>query len=181
MQATDIAHVIQLAVAPVFLLTGIGALLSVLSARVGRIVDRSRQIEEKHADAEEHLDPDIQCEIDLLSRRTRVAYWAISLCTACALLICTLIVVLFVGAFLSLDVSSAIAILFIAAMAALIIGLYCFLHEIYLATASLRFRWRSRAGPDKNRRTRPPSADPGRSRGTDEAAGESGIRPPGTS
>ncbi|MDV3242349.1 MAG: DUF2721 domain-containing protein [Methylocaldum sp.] len=142
--ATDIAHVIELAVAPVFLLTGIGALLSVLSSRVGRIVDRSRQIEDKHAGTDEHLHPDIQCEISMLSRRARIAYWAISLCTACALLICTLIVVLFVGAFLSLDVSNAIAILFIAAMAALIIGLYCFLHEIYLATASLRFRWRYR-------------------------------------
>ena len=125
MQATDIAHVIQLAVAPVFLLTGIGALMSVLSARV--------------------------------------AYWVISLCTACALLICTLIVILFVGAFLSLDVSSAIAILFIAAMAALIIGLYCFLHEIYPATASLRFRWRSRTDPDKGRVVRIPSPHPGQS------------------
>jgi hypothetical protein len=181
MQATDIAHVIQLAVAPVFLLTGIGALLSVLSARVGRIVDRSRQIEEKHAGTGEHLDPDVQREIDLLSRRTRVAYWAISLCTACALLICTLIVILFVGAFLSLDVSSAIAILFIAAMAALIIGLYCFLHEIYLATASLRFRWHSRTDRDKGRAARTEFPVPGRSPVTDGPVCESEQQPPGIS
>jgi hypothetical protein len=181
MQATDIAHVIQLAVAPVFLLTGIGALLSVLSARVGRIVDRSRQIEEKHAGRDGHLAPDVQREIDMLSRRTRVAYWAISLCTTCALLICTLIVILFVGAFLSLDVSSAIAILFIAAMAALIIGLYCFLHEIYLATASLRFRWRSRTDPDKGRVVRIPSPHPGQSPVTDRPVGESEQQPPGIS
>jgi hypothetical protein len=110
-----------------------------------------------------------------------VAYWAISLCTACALLICTLIVILFVGAFLSLDVSSAIAILFIAAMAALIIGLYCFLHEIYLATASLRFRWRSRTGPDKSRAARTDFPVPGQSPVTDGPVCESEQQPPGIS
>lgn len=145
LQATEMAHVIQLSVAPVFLLSGIGALLSVLSTRVGRIVDRSRQIEDKHADTNEQPHPHTQCEIDMLSRRARVANWAISLCTTCALLICTLIVILFVGAFLSIDVSKAIAFFFIAAMTALIIGLCCFLHEIYLATASLRFRRRFRS------------------------------------
>jgi hypothetical protein len=140
LQASEMAHVIQLSVAPVFLLTGIGALLSVLSTRVGRIVDRSRQIKEKLADSREQPHPDIQCELNILSRRARWANWAISLCTTCALLICTLIVVLFVGAFLSLDVSTAIAWLFIAAMTALILGLLCFLKEIHLAIASLRFR-----------------------------------------
>ena len=130
--------------APVFLLSGIGTLLSVLITRVGRIVDRSRLIEDRLAKGGDLPHPDIHRELSLLCRRARVAHWAISLCTSCALLICTLIVVLFVGAFLNLDVSTAIALLFIAAMAALIADLFCFLHEIYLATASLRLRWRSR-------------------------------------
>ncbi len=143
LQVTDMAHVIQLSVAPVFLLSGIGALLSVLSARVGRIVDRSRQIE-KSADAAQKHHPDIQRELDILSRRAHVASWSISLCTTCALLICTVIVVLFVGAFLNLDVSTAIAMLFIAAMVALIVGLLCFLKEIHLAIASLRLRRQAR-------------------------------------
>jgi len=142
---TDMAHVIQLSVAPVFLLSGIGALLSVLSTRVGRIVDRSRQIEDEYADSVDQPPPVIQCELDILSRRARVANWAISLCTTCALLICTLISVLFVGAFLSFDVSTTIAMLFIVAMIALIVGLLCFLREIHLAIASLRIRQQSKS------------------------------------
>lgn len=139
LQAADMAHVIQLSVAPVFLLSGIGALLSVLSARVGRVVDRSRHIEHLCEEAAE-LPPQMRREFEILSRRARMANWAISLCTSCALLICTLIVVLFVGAFLSLDVSAIIALLFIAAMGVLILGLICFLKEIHLAIASLRIR-----------------------------------------
>lgn len=109
-----------------------------LSTRVGRIVDRSRHIKEKLADSSEQPHQDIQCELDILSRRAHWANWAISLCTTCALFICALIVVLFVGAFLNLDVSTTIAMLFIAAMTALILGLLCFLKEIHLAIASLQ-------------------------------------------
>jgi hypothetical protein len=134
------AHVIQLSVAPVFLLSGIGALLAVLSARVGRIVDRSRQLEDRLAKSDPPPGATTHPELALLSRRAQMANWAISLCTTCALLICTLIVVLFVGAFMDLDISTAIALLFVAAMAALIIALLCFLREVHLAIASLRTR-----------------------------------------
>ena len=135
------AHVIQLSVAPVFLLSGIGALLSVLSNRVGRIVDRCLQIEERNAHMGEYHTESLG-EIDRLSRRVRLANWAISLCTTCALLICTMIVILFSGAFLNLDVSSSVALLFIAAMTTLIGGLLCFLREVHLAIASLKLRRR---------------------------------------
>lgn len=141
LQAADMAHVIQLSVAPVFLLSGIGALLSVLTTRVGRIVDRARQVENKHPN---NPPPQAEAELDMLSRRARMANWAISLCTTCALLICALIVMLFVGAFLGLDMSTVIALLFMGAMAVLILGLLCFLREIHLAIASLRIRRRIR-------------------------------------
>lgn len=137
LHVTDMAHVIQLSVAPVFLLSAIGALLSVLTTRVGRIVDRTRGIEKISAALGEELHPDIRHELAILSRRACLANWAISLCTSCALLICTVIVVLFVGAFLGFDTSTAVALLFIAAMAALIAGLVCFLREVHLAIASL--------------------------------------------
>ncbi len=127
---TNVAHVIQLAVAPVFLLTGIGAFLSVLTTRVSRIVDRARQLNVDTSGS--------HGERCVLARRARLANWAISLCISCALLICALIVVLFVGAFLSLNVSAAIALLFVSAMLALIAGLLCFLREIHMAIASQR-------------------------------------------
>lgn len=135
---TDLAHVIQLAVAPVFLLTGVGSVLSVLTNRVGRIVDRTRLLESRLAAVESAAFAEVQCEMALLSRRIRVINWAISLCSFCALLICTVIVSLFVGTLVGLDFHIFIAALFIVAMVALILALIFFLREIYLATANLR-------------------------------------------
>ncbi|MGZ8194268.1 MAG: DUF2721 domain-containing protein [Methylosarcina sp.] len=139
-QLTDLAHVIQLAVAPVFLLTGVGSVLSVLTNRMGRIIDRTRLLENRLADNECTAPAEIRCELVLLSRRVRVVNWAISLCTFCALLICTVIVSLFVGTLVGLDFHTFIASLFIIAMIALILALLFFLREIYLAIASLKDR-----------------------------------------
>ena len=127
---STVVHVIQLAVAPVFLLTGIGAILSVLVNRLGRVVDRFRVLEA--------LAPDtVEDEMGILADRARLIHRAISLCTAGALLICVVIATLFVGAILAVDVSAGIAILFIIAMLALIVGLLCFLREIFLATGGI--------------------------------------------
>ncbi len=138
LQVTDISHVIQLAVAPVFLLAGIGGILSVLSIRLGRIVDRARLLEERLSDANNEARAVIHNEHKRLSRRARLANRAISLCTITALLICTVIVVLFVGVFLELNVAVVIALLFITSMVSLIAALLIFLKEIFIGTSSLR-------------------------------------------
>jgi hypothetical protein len=137
-QVTAIAHVIQLAVAPVFLLTGVGAVLGVLTQRLARIIDRARVLEERLPMASEESRPRHLGELELLSRRARLMNRAIGLCTTCALLICAVIVTLFVGAFLKTDVALAIGLLFVAAMLALFGGLLMFLGEIRLATMGLR-------------------------------------------
>jgi len=137
-QVTDMSHVIQLAVAPVFLLAGIGGMLSVLSIRLGRIIDRARRLDERPAAADRRDRAAVKIEYRMLSRRARLIYWAITLCTLCALLVCTVIVVLFVGAYLSLDLAHLIASLFVVSMISLISGLLIFLREIYLGTSSLR-------------------------------------------
>lgn len=132
----SIASVIQLAIAPVFLLTGVGAILNVLTNRLARIVDRARTLEAQLASASD--DVCIRKDLALLSRRGTLINWAISLSTVSIFLVCTVIVVLFVDAFLALNVPEVVAMLFIAAMLALIGGMLVFLHEIHLATASLR-------------------------------------------
>jgi len=137
---TTIAHVIQLAVAPVFLLAGVGAILSVLTTRLSRIVDRARVLEQGLGDAGSAGQAELRASLTTLARRGSLANWAISLCTLCALLVCAVIVVLFIGAFLHVDASIPVALLFIAAMLALIGGLLCFLREIHLATAHLPTR-----------------------------------------
>lgn len=133
----SVAHVIQLAVAPVFLLTGVGAILSVLVNRLGRVVDRFRTLERILPDVGQDALPLHQVEMEILSRRARMIHWAIGLCTGCALLVCIVIATLFVGAITTVEMPVLIAMLFITAMLSLVAGLLCFLHEITLATGGI--------------------------------------------
>jgi hypothetical protein len=135
---TAVAHVIQLAVAPVFLLSGIGAMLSVMTSRLARVVDRARVLEREVLQRGTDPEPLVTDELSALSRRARLISRSISLCTVTALLICAVIAVLFVGAFLQLDTSTTVALLFITAMVAFFAGLLMFLREILLATATVR-------------------------------------------
>jgi hypothetical protein len=131
-----IAHAIQQSVAPVFLLTGVGAILSVLSSRLGRVIDRFRMLDTMDEDKRIVF----KSEIATLLRRARWIHWAISLCTTCALFICLVIAALFIGSELNKDPSGTISAFFIAAMLALTAGLLCFLREISLATDSIKSR-----------------------------------------
>lgn len=132
---TTVSHVIGMAVAPVFLLTGVGTILNVMTNRLSRIIDRFRVLESTTPMPEDIADH--QHEMKVLAHRERVIYWAISLCTICALLICVVIASLFVGAVSGVQLTILIAFLFIAAMFALIGGLLALLREIYIATGSI--------------------------------------------
>lgn len=138
----SVAHAIQLAVAPVFLLTGIGALLTVMTNRLARVIDRARVLEHKLETVQGDDDGGIRSHLKTLAYRAKLIGRAINLCTTTALLVCTVIALLFIGTFLGLDPSMPVALLFIAAMVALVAGLLWFLREIFVATASLRI------GPD---------------------------------
>ncbi len=131
-----VTHVIQQALTPVFLLGAVGAFLNVLTGRLARIVDRFRFLSEiPENESTEHCN-----ELLSLPSRVRLIHWAISLCTLCALFVCTSIVVLFVGAELELSLKRITSILFIAAMMALTGGLLCFLREVTLATDTIKIR-----------------------------------------
>ena len=133
---SDIAQVIQQAVAPVFLLSGVGITLTVLTNRLARIIDRARHLQGTPAGLDLVT---LHTELEVLSRRAQLINRAITLSTACALLICVLIASLFLATFLHRDLSGLIALLFIVGMFAFIGALLSFLREIALATASLRF------------------------------------------
>lgn len=136
--SSDIAHVIQLAVAPVFLLTGIGAILNVMVNRLSRVVDRARVLESKLEHADESGRPDIEERLAMLSRRARLVSHAIALCVLTAVLVCAVIFTLFLGAFLSFKSAVPAALLFIAALLTLLLALIWLLREVFLATASLK-------------------------------------------
>jgi len=134
----DVARLIQLAIAPVFLLTAVGTMIGVLTTRLGRAVDRSRYLEERLR----QMQPDGQRlareELALLGRRARLVYGAIVLAVICALFVGLLIAVAFVDAFIEIDLSKFIGLLFIGAMVAFIFSLLVFLREIFLAVTSAR-------------------------------------------
>ena len=130
---TDITRVIQLAVAPVFLLTAIATLINSLNARLGRIVDRRRVVQERlHTRAPGEAAAAVQ-EIRNLARRSQLVYHSIFCAVLSALLVCLVVAGAFLGALLGVDLARSVATLFIAAMLGLIAGLGLFLREVYLA------------------------------------------------
>ncbi len=135
---SGIAHAIQLALAPVFLLSAIGAMLAVMTNRLSRIVDRARSLETQVAKQAEDVVLK-RAELVLVARRARLVSWAIALCTTTALLVAAVVATLFLGAFLGFEAAIPIALLFIAAMLSVIAALSLFLREVFLSTAGLRF------------------------------------------
>lgn len=126
---TDISRVIQLAVAPVFLLTAIATLINTLNGRLGRIVDRRRTLFGRSGEA----DAAIEAELALLERRSRLVYQAIFYAVLSALLVCLVVASAFVAALVASDLSRLVAGLFIVSMLTMVLALGLFLREVHLA------------------------------------------------
>ncbi len=126
----DMVRAIQLALAPVFLLTGIAGLLNVMAGRLARIVDRVRELGRDAGPA----DPARR----VLERRRHFTSIAITACTIAALLVCIVIATLFVEAMLEAPLKWLVGGLFTAAMLALVVGLAFFLREVQLAMQATR-------------------------------------------
>jgi hypothetical protein len=136
---SNIAHAIQLAVAPVFLLTAVGTLLGVMTNRLSRVIDRARSLEARLEAATAEHAVAIREHLKVLSRRARFINFAITACTVTALLVCAVIAILFFGSYLNFEYSKeTVSLLFILAMISLMSGLLCFLQEVFLATLNLR-------------------------------------------
>jgi MFS family permease len=134
---TSIAHVIQLSVAPVFLLTGVGAMIAVLTNRLGRAVDRARAQEARYAEATAEEQALLRSELRILERRSRMIYAGMLLCALCALLVCSVIVGLFASTLTGAAIAPIIGALFVAAMFAFMGALVAFLREVHLALRTL--------------------------------------------
>jgi hypothetical protein len=137
-EVVDIAHAIDLAVAPVFLLSGIGVLLGVLTNRLARIVDRARKVEESLQQAAVPASGDARGQLKVAARRARFINVSITLGTIAALLVALVVAVLFASTFVPLNLAGPVAVLFVLAMAALVGALLSFLLEVRIAIAALR-------------------------------------------
>jgi hypothetical protein len=134
-----IAHVIEISVAPVFLLAGISGLLMVLTSRLARTIDRSRSLQMVEV---ARLSPSQEVAVELemasLLKRSRFINLSISLATCSALLVCLVIIMLFLGSLVSINVSQVVASLFIVCMVVLSAAFSCFLAEVFVAARTLR-------------------------------------------
>ena len=145
MNINNVTDAIQLALAPVFLLTGIAGLLNVMAGRLSRIIDRGRHFTEGANPAVLEVTPAIEEELRLLDRRRHLTSSAITMCTLAALLVCVVIATLFLEVMLNVRLEWLVSLSFTAATAVLITGLGFFLREVHLATKSIRIG--SPAGP----------------------------------
>jgi hypothetical protein len=135
---SEIIRVIQLVVAPVFLLTAVATTIVALNTRLGRAVDRRRMLEDELVKLAGDEAEGAMGELAQIQRRVLYVYTAILCAVLCALFVCLLIMAAFIGGLVAVDVTRVIAALFILAMAALIASLLSFLREIFLAVYTPR-------------------------------------------
>ncbi|MEO6185005.1 MAG: DUF2721 domain-containing protein [Steroidobacteraceae bacterium] len=136
---SDVAHAMQLALGPVFLLNGVGVMLAMLTTRLARIVDRARDLEARLPIAGEDEIVEIHRVLTVTSRRARLMNRAITLGTVAALLVATVVALLFATAYVTFPIGPIIAVLFVICMGSLVGSLWCFLIEVRVATEALRF------------------------------------------
>ena len=137
---SEVAAIIQLAVAPVFLLAGIGAFLNVCASRLARIVDRARQIEPQLLGSRGAEHDRLQGEIRIIDRRITLVSRAITLSVVSAVLTCAVVILLFAGTLVDAEFGTSIALLFITTMVAIGLGFAVFLLETRVASRAVRIR-----------------------------------------
>jgi hypothetical protein len=134
-----VGDVIRLAVAPVFLLSGVGIMLTLFTNRLARAIDRAREMERSLSTVcEPERANELHSSLANLARRGRLLGVAIALGTICALLVSIVIVVLFLGESFNMRINLVVDALFIAAMLSFIGAILCFLREVFISTATLR-------------------------------------------
>jgi drug/metabolite transporter (DMT)-like permease len=137
---TEVAHIIQLAVAPIFLLAGIGAFLNVCAGRLARIIDRARDIEPRILASRGQEHDRWLREIRILDRRMAMVSQAIFFSVLAAVLTCVVVFLLFTAALTNAKFGTAVALLFMASMVAIGLGFAIFLFETRLGSRAVRIR-----------------------------------------
>jgi hypothetical protein len=134
----EFARAVQLALAPAFLLSGIAALLNVMTGRIARIVDRGRALAEHDAALAPADNGSTRIEWHTLEQRRHLTSVAVTFTTIAALFVCVVIAGLFVEVMLQAPLKWFISAFFALAMLALVVGLTFFLREVHLAMHTVR-------------------------------------------
>ncbi|APW47532.1 DUF2721 domain-containing protein [Rhodoferax antarcticus] len=141
--ATDlqsVSHGIQLAVAPVFLLTAVAGMIGTAAGRLARIIDRARVLEAQ-VDKSPKSDPMTLTfkELKLLRQRGALVNSCIALLTFCGIMIGLTIMALFLGETAEINVFRLASILFLLGVTLFLLALLCFFVETVMATRVLKF------------------------------------------
>lgn len=134
----SISNAIELALGPVFLLTGIAGMLNVMSGRLSRIIDRGRALTEGTNATASLSQDDIDAQLILLEQRRHITSIAITMCTVSALLVCLVIVSLFMEVMFNILLNWIIGGLFTLATLALVVGLAFFLREVHKSANTIK-------------------------------------------
>ena len=132
-----LAQTIQIALAPVFLLVAMGSLLNVVTGRLARVVDRSRELMARHAETSGDEHTRLVAELRMLDRRMDIINWSIALCVACGIVVCLMVSMLFLMGSGREALETPIAASFIFAMLLLLAALIMFLTEVQLAIRTI--------------------------------------------
>ncbi|MEQ1498166.1 MAG: DUF2721 domain-containing protein [Novosphingobium sp.] len=133
-----IAQTIQLALAPVFVLVAIGNIMNLLSSRLGRVVDRSRELQDQHMATQGPEHDRVVAEIRLLDRRIRLITRAILLLVSSGLAIGMTVAVLFLEELAAIELQRVAASTFLVAIGLLMWALLLFLSETRTAAQQLK-------------------------------------------
>jgi len=148
MVADTVQHAIQLAVAPVFMLTAIAGLIAALATRLARIIDRARDLEGRTLGGRAGDNDLVYVELRRLKVRGRVVNGAVALLTLSAMLIGATVMALFLSETLTTGNAPLVATTFIAGVTCFVLALMCFFAETLLAGYTLKFK--QRPGPEQD-------------------------------
>jgi hypothetical protein len=140
--------IIQLAITPVILISGVGALMLTLTNRMARIVDRTRvlagQVRAAGAEERAHLEG----QLEIMWRRAKLIRMAVTFAGLSMLVACGLVIVIFAGAVLGRNLELVMMVFFMASIFLLVAGLGAFLRDIHVSLHALRLEVRRARSPD---------------------------------
>lgn len=138
MKLNDLIPILQMAIGPVILISGIGLLLLSMTNRLGRVIDRSRILSEARQKTAGQPQGHLLSQLGILQRRARLIRLSIGLATFSLLMAAILVIALFLAALFQLEIGLAVACSFVVCMGSLVGSLVVFLRDINLALEALK-------------------------------------------
>jgi uncharacterized oligopeptide transporter (OPT) family protein len=140
--SNSLLPIIQASTTPVILISGLGLLLLTMTNRMGRIIDRTRLYASQLRQAQAPERQQLEVQLDLTWRRAKIVRLSLTFATSSMLVSSALVVTIFLGATLRMDLSALMLVLFLAAIGLLMAALVAFLRDIFVSLSALHLEVR---------------------------------------